>query len=1288
MTIHGRRKIAIIMLIAVLCMNLFPGFSETGDVVITPMVTTAQAAEVTIAPGAFGMKVDSVTIESGKLIKMENSQIMISIAHSSGSIPSDAKVRWLEYNENVISISFESTYQATINAVGPGYSQLAAIVTYNGVDYQVFCQVYVPLLVDINANVTSNNLGMVSNLKYGDGSENVGFQLKKDGTGDYNHYLVKLKDVSYLNNVTNHTIVTTGQAITATPPAITWKSSDETVVKVDEFGVLTSVGAGSATVTVETTTVYENKKASLSIPVFVAPLGQVVTTSPSALSNNFEFTASSSSFVIKTNATKSSNLVWTVYKGDAIVEGNMIKPDTTDLFKMILSDYSENATFTNVKAGTYYITARPSADFKESNAVVKILQFKVTVPVFFGHSNITMNVSDYYDILANSNLPDKTWYSFQTGNDTIASVSPLGVITANGSGDTVIQLTPTTEGSDHNAPGKNITVKVVDGIGLNTTSATIYTGSKLQLVLYASNSAAPITWKSSNEDVAIVDEDGLVIGKTPGDCVITVEQTVNGVTKKLTCKIKVKQSVTKITLTPTTANIAIGDNLTINATVEPKLNSVSLHWVSSNPSVVSIPDAGALSATVRGTGGGIAVISAINQDNVVVGSCMIRVYQPIETIVLSETNVTAPLSDKWFQLYATINPFAAKDQELVWKSSDPSIITVDANGKVTFVKSGKASIIVSSKANASITAICNVTVTKSVTGITLDYSNKDMYVGETFRLTYVVSPSDSSNAAVVWSSSNPSVATVDKGGLVSARSVGTTTIILKTIDGGFIATCIIKVSRTATAVKLDVTQLTMNVGDYYYLETTLTPADSTETTLSWETSDKKVATVSKTGKVIAKSAGKTVILVKTKSGSTGYCTVFVLQPVTGIEISSKEETISVGERIELQVTLLPETANDQNVTWNSSAADIATVNKRGEVIGVGGGVAMISVTSNDGNLKDYCLVTVEEQITNITLNKTYYRLGLGKTFRLVATINGQKATNKKLKWTTSNKSIVTVDKNGNIKGRKLGSATVTAYATDGSGAEASCSIRVSRLVTNIDLNTSYITLIQGKSYKLKTTVSPSNATYRTVNYISDKADIAIVNSTGVITALKPGSAIITVKSKDSSGVKAICYVNVIAPIASTGISISESEVIMSPSETKTVAISIIPNNSTETFSWSSDNTVVASVNSKSGKITANSIGTANITVMTESGRRGTIKVYVVGLSKTRVELQQYTSISIDLEVDGTGDSKLKVRWDVDNQEVATIVNGKITGRAIGTTNVYAVVNGRRLTCKVTVVKQP
>ena len=90
--------------------------------------------------------------------------------------------------------------------------------------------------------------------------------------------------------------------------------------------------------------------------------------------------------------------------------------------------------------------------------------------------------------------------------------------------------------------------------------------------------------------------------------------------------------------------------------------------------------------------------------------------------------------------------------------------------------------------------------------------------------------------------------------------------------------------------------------------------------------------------------------------------------------------------------------------------------------------------------------------------------------------------------------------------------------------------------------------------------------------------------------------------------------------------------------------------------------------------------------MTKSGKKGSVRVFVVGLSKTYLNLAQYESNKIKLEIDGAGSSALNIRWDTDNQSIADISNGTITARKVGTTKVYAVVNGRSLACTVEVVK--
>lgn len=1298
-----RRIFAILLSITLLIVNLFPVSDGEGDVIITPMVESAAAATTTPTPtptttvDQYFMVVDSNRYPSGSQIQMKNNSMSLSFTSGNNTVPEMADIQWLDYDKNIINVEKKGKYEATVTAVGPGYAQLGAIINYNGIEYQVFCQIYVPLELDDTANIAKDEYGMQTQIQVTD-QEKKTLQLKGPEATDLNHYLVKLKYVKYKDNVTNDTIDTTDPTDTTAesnifsqPPALRWESSNTTVAAVDKNGVVSAVGAGYAEITVTTTTLSEaGKPATLTFSVLVSATGYIGENQN--FQNRFTYDKGGSIIHIQTNAERADNLVWTIHKNS--ITGEKLNIKDNKFMDVDISNVNGRVTLKNVKAGIYYITARQSDKYEENNTKTQTLHITLIVPVSLPKDPIYMNVGDIYNILEIGNLPSQDYYSFTSGDNNIASVtSSSGVITGKSKGNTKIfmhykgSLFGSLNSNESNyAKDETLEVYVIDGISLNTSNASIYTGSTLQLVLNTSNNYEPVTWKSTNPSVATVDKEGLVTGVAVGETEIIVSQTINGVTKTATCKILVKQSVTSIKLNPSNTSIAVGDFLTINAEVTPKLNNVSLKWVTSDANIVKITQTGNLSATVSGVKGGTAVITAINQDNVVVGSCLINVYQAIQKITLSDTLVTAPLSAGSFQLYATITPDTAKDQDVIWSSTDTSVITVDQNGKVTLKKAGKAAIVVTSKVNSTIMAICNVIVTKSISGITLDQSIKNMFVGETFRLTYSVKPTDANNVAVTWTSTNSSVASVNAEGVVSAKAVGQATIIVRTIDGGYLATCNITVGRTATAVKLDVTKLTLNVGDYYDFKVTLTPADSTNAALTWESSDKSIAVVSKTGRVTAKKSGTCIIMVKTSSGSSAYCNLTVLQGSSGITISQTTATIYVGGKLELTAKITPEGATDKGVTWKSSNPKVATVDKSGLVKGVAGGVSIITVTSNDGGYVAHCVVTVKEFITTITLNKSYYKLGLNKTYQLVAKINSPNASNQKLKWTSSNKKIVTVDSKGRIKGIALGTAKITVRALDGSGAFATCTVRVTRLVTSISLDVNYLTIVQGKSKKITAKVRPTNATYKVPLWSSNQKDIAIVNKNGVVTALSPGNAIITAKANDSSGVSSICYVKVIAPVASTGITVSESEVVMSPGEAKTVAISIVPNNSTDSYSWSSDNELVAKVDKKTGKITAKAIGTANITVMTESGRRATITVYVVGLSRSEVSLQQYTSLLLNLEVDGAGKNDVKVRWDVDNQEIATVVNGRVTGKAIGTTYVYAVVNGRRLACKVTVTK--
>ncbi len=1131
-----------------------------------------------------------------------------------------------------------------------------------------------------------------------------------DPTNDkYNSYLLLLKKANLLyalddghggtivldNYSQPEDIEQSEQLKTLLGEKVVWTTSDSTVATV-EYGVIKGVGAGTATITAATESDDGISMESVSVTVVVMPRGYIVDATED-YRTDFTEVIDTNRFTVETNALSANQLIWTVHNidqnGEVIWTNENTK--TTDKFHVALYNSDSKAYFTGVKAGAYYVTAQVKGGYGESNTKISKLAFTVIVPVSVADGPIYINVSDTYDILENSSIPISTWYNYSSDDDGIASVHN-GVITGEGSGETIIHMFRV-NGSGYEdvftpdeiaafvPETKDILVRVIDTITLNYSSYTMYVGGVLKLKAETTNNTF-VTWASSSPEIAKVDTVGTVTALKEGTTVITATQLVEGVEKTAKCKITVRQSVEGIVLDPVSKDMNLGDNLTINAFVSPSLNGVSLTWNSSDPDVVKITSFDSLSCTVNAVGGGSATITAINPDNEIVGYCSINVYAPITQIVLSQTSVSLPLSEGWFQLYATILPESAINNEIVWTSMDASVASVDQNGIVTLKKPGSTSILVSSKTDASVFAVCNVEVTKSVSGIKLDSSTHDMYVGDTFRLTYTISPVGASNAAVSWSSSNTAVATVDQNGLVTAKGVGTAVIIVKTNDGGYTATCTINVGRVATGIKLDVTKLVLNTGDYYYLEYTLTPADTTEGNVLFESSNAQVATVSKNGKVTAVKAGECVIMAKTDNGSIAYCSVTVNEGVNGIKISERELEIKVGEIYEMDVTFEPNEPSNKNFTWASSRPDVATIDSKGNLKGIAGGVTVVTCTSEEHNFVDYCIVTVIEEVTEVTLNEHYYRLGKDRTFRLIATVSGLTATNKDVTWRSSNPSVVSVDENGRIRGLEYGEATIYCTATDGSGAEDFCEVVVCELVTKIDLDVTYITLIQGHSFTLTAKVSPNSATYKEVLWTSDDNNIAIVNQKGTITALNPGSTTIRATADDSGKVSSVCYVNVIAPVYTTAIKFAESELVMAPGEQRTVQYALVPNNTTETVSWSSDNTIVATVDQNTGLIVAHSVGTANIAIMTETGLKGTIKVYVVGLSRSYIEIQQYTSLLIPLTVDGLGASGITVRWDVDNQNIAEVQNGRVIAKAPGYTTIYAVVNGRKLECIIHVVK--
>lgn len=259
-----------------------------------------------------------------------------------------------------------------------------------------------------------------------------------------------------------------------------------------------------------------------------------------------------------------------------------------------------------------------------------------------------------------------------------------------------------------------------------------------------------------------------------------------------------------------------------------------------------------------------------------------------------------------------------------------------------------------------------------------------------------------------------------------------------------------------------------------------------------------------------------------------------------------------GQTYQLKATASPSNATNKSVTWKSSNTKVVTVNSAGKLTAVGNGSATITATAKDGSKKKVtCKVTVKiptvVKVNSVSLNYTDVRLSSkGQTLQLTATVSPSNAANKSVKWTSSNTKVATVSSSGKVTAVANGNTTITATAADGSGKKDICAVTVNIpkpadptptpdptpsvvKVSSVSLNPSSLSLTKkGQTARLSATVSPSNATNKSVTWSSSNSNVATV-SNGVVTAVGNGSATITATAADGSGKRASCAVTVNIP---------------------------------------------------------------------------------------------------------------------------------------------------------------
>ena len=310
-----------------------------------------------------------------------------------------------------------------------------------------------------------------------------------------------------------------------------------------------------------------------------------------------------------------------------------------------------------------------------------------------------------------------------------------------------------------------------------------------------------------------------------------------------------------------------------------------------------------------------------------------------------------------------------------------------------------------------------------------------------------------------------------------------------------------------------------------------------------------------------------------------------------------------------KASICPPTATCKCVRWRSDNESVATVNpSTGYIYAKKVGTATIYAAATDGSGKTGRLnITVKCNVlvTGIYLGKLCLTLEKGDQYTFKPTVYPSNATNKTLEWSSKNTNIVRVN-GSTITAVGLGTTSVVAKATDGSGVSASCTVTVAKqdiLVKSITVYPHSGTLTVGNSASLSATVCPEDAENKNVVWSSSNTSIATVNpNSGLVYAKKAGNVIIYADADDGGGARDTCCITVKGVVPVRGVTVSPTHTDMYVGQSQYLSYGIIPENATlKRVSWCSDNDSVVSVGASSGRVVANKPGTAVITVKTADG---------------------------------------------------------------------------------------
>ena len=705
-----------------------------------------------------------------------------------------------------------------------------------------------------------------------------------------------------------------------------------------------------------------------------------------------------------------------------------------------------------------------------------------------------------------------TW---QSSNPEVATVNRGGTVRAVSTGSAVITASVPSGVS----ASCHVTVEVgARSVAIQSPGNTLFVGLPgMQLsaaVAPEETTNKSVSWTSSNPAIATVDEGGLVTPVSAGTVRITATAK-SGAKRQTTLYVRIP--TTGISLDQTELTAFVGRTARLKAAVEPaNAYNKRLTWASSDPTVATVNGSG----SVMGRREGTVVISATTAQGQV-AQCVVHVQVAARSVALTAPTNTLFVGMGGVQLTAAVAPENTTDKAITWTSSNPAIATVDSNGYVTPVALGTVRVTATAKSGAKRQTTIHVRI--PATSVVLNHAALTAFAGRSVRIPATVGPANAHDKRLTWTSSDPTVATVNNSGTVMGRKAGTV-VITATTSAGVSAQCVVTVEVGARSLTLTAPERAVYLGEGgLQLTAVVGPEDTTNKTVTWTSSRPGVATVNEQGVVQAVSAGTTVITAATTNGVKRSITLRSYLPPVSVALNHETLAVPIRRTGRLLADVQPANAFNRRVTWISSDPTVATVNQSGTITGRKVGSCRIIARDVRGH-EASCVVYVEVPVASIALGAKSITVVRGGTFKPQVAVAPADATNKSLTYVSANPGVAAVGTDGTISGILAGTTTVTVSSANGK--TAAMSVRVVDPAESISVSQTSLSLSSGQSVMLAADVQPATAGDRSVSWSVSDPTVAVVTPEGKVIGHKAGTCVVTARANGGLNLTASCLVSV------------------------------------------------------------------------------------------------------------------------------------------------------------------